>query len=60
MFPRDFRTPKEGKIKIFLNLRGKRWANCGLPLGLASGLIGAYLGAVRGFPWGFRPHSPPT
>ena len=43
MFYREFRRPKRAKVKVFLKLRGKRWANCGLPLGLASGLIGAYI-----------------
>ena len=49
VFPRDFRRPNRAKVKVFLNLRGKRWANCGLPwlrssvaLGSCSGLFGEY------------------
>lgn len=50
MFPRDFRRPKRAKVKVFLETRGKRWANCGLALAVFLGGPGACLGAGRGFP----------
>ena len=36
-----FGYPKRAKTKIFLNLRGKRWANCGLPWLRSSVAVGA-------------------
>ena len=44
MFPRDFAIPQQGKSKETFENKGQKGANCGLPLGLASGLIGAYIG----------------
>ena len=54
MFPRDFRRPNRAKTKIFLKLRGKRWANWAAFLGGSWGLFGALWGVLEGF----RSHSP--
>ena len=55
MFPRDFRTPEQGKIKIFLNLSGKRWAKGEYLQGFSGcvprwllGLISGTLGSAGG------------
>ena len=56
MFPRDFRRPNKAKAKVFLNLRGKRWANWAAFLGGSWGLHQALWGVLEGF----RSHSPPA
>ena len=47
MFSRDFATPKRAKVKVFLEMRGKRWANCGLSWLRSFVALGASLGAGR-------------